>query len=192
MANTPAILLPSEKRTGQPASKAAKALLEKGGLVSWLRERANNDDSDERKWEIAAEQLGSIFTADNINDMWMADMEYESQGGRDLAGVKQTIQSFTVLRSNKYKHGIPTGEAGEHFYLIVRAHEEGKPADEPLVWNTGAPLLIGKLIWLELHGLLGTKEARCVIVGTETANGSVLKLGPWPGGNGSAPSDNPS
>lgn len=175
-----ASLLPSEKRTGIVANtKVLKALQAKGGFISWLTDRANYDDSEENNWRIAADQLTSILSAQSLTEMWMADMEFESTGGRDLTNMPMLVQSFSVRRSNKYKHGIPAGD-GQRFYIIVTATDlaDGKE----LFWNTGAPLLIGKLVYLELDGLLGKDEAKCVIVSTDTANGAVLKLGPLPTG----------
>jgi hypothetical protein len=86
--------------------------------------------------------------------------------------VEQRVNSFSVHESGD------AFNAPLNHYVIVQATRLSDGT--PLVWNTGAPLVIGKLRWLEAAEKLGSAEADCVVRGTDTPKGTVLKLKPIP------------
>lgn len=139
-------------------------------FIDYLARKADADSQD-RNYEIAAAQLDRILSAESADEMWAAD-DFESVGGRDLVDVEMEIQSFTVHQaSDQFKS--PLG----YWFMIQATRLDNKA---PVVFNTGAPLVMGKLRWLEAAELLGTETARVVIRGTDTPNGTVLKLKPVP------------
>jgi hypothetical protein len=135
-------------------------------LVDYLVRRAQ-EDAGTRNYEIAATQLDRILSAGSAEQMWNAD-DFDSIGGRDLVDVEQRINSFTVHEGSE-QYASPLGH-----WIMVQAQRLDN--GQEITWNTGAPLLIGKLRWLEAAELLGTADAECVIRSTPTPNGSVLKL----------------
>jgi hypothetical protein len=145
------------------------------GFLEYLLSRAA-EDAEDMAYEVAAAQLDKILSANSVEQMWDAD-DMDSQGGRDLQDVEQRINSFTVHKSGRFTSGLPAGP-DEYFWILVRSQKLAN--GEEFVWNTGAPLILGKLRWLESQDLLGTPDAECVIRGTETPNGVVLKLRPVP------------
>ncbi len=156
----------------EPAKREEKtaATRPSEGLVQYLARRAE-EDSRNRNYEIAASQLDKILAAKTIEEMWDAD-DFESIGGRDLVDTEMRIESFTVHTGND-QFSAPLGH-----YLMVTAKSlaDGKE----FMFNTGAPLLMGKLRWLEAMNLLGTADADVVIKGFDAPNGTVLKLRPVP------------
>lgn len=121
--------------------------------------------------------IEAILSAESEEDFWNAD-EKVSTGGRDLQDVEIRILDFTV------KKGTDTGiknnifrdpESGAALYLDVRAVR--LDSGEEMVFNTSAPLVVAKILGLQERGML---PQDCVIRGTETANGTVLKLKPVP------------
>jgi hypothetical protein len=136
-------------------------------LIEYLTRRAEVE-SDSRAYEVAASQLERILSAETEEEFWDATT-YVSTGGRDLEDVEQQVLSFSVHRgSDQYQSPL------QHFIMVNAARLD---TGEQFVWNTGSPLIIGQLRWLESKGKL-PKEV--VIKGTPTPNGTVLKLRPVP------------
>lgn len=160
------------QKDGQAAAPAVRPV---ETFIQYLNRRAE-EDSANLTFEVAASQLDQILTAETLEAMWDAD-DFESTGGRDLVDVEQQVNGFTVHKSDKYTSGIPAGD-GKYFFVMVRSQKLADGLE--FVWNTGAALLIGKLRWLEAMSLLGTPQAQCVIKGTESGEGTVLKLKPVP------------
>lgn len=138
-------------------------------FVDFLNRRVETDADD---FETAAAQLDRILSAQTLEDMWHAD-DFESTGGRDLVDVEMRILSFRVRKSDRFTSGIPAGDGKRFYFLVTSARLDN---GEEFVWNTGAPLILGKLRWLEAAGLLGKPESEAVIKGTDVADGQVLKL----------------
>lgn len=137
----------------------------------------------------STEQTGStemtvekIVTAESEAEMWEAD-ELGLIGGRDLIDKEMRVESFLTRFSNS-KVG-PDGEtiiskfvdaAGRGMYLLVTSVllESG----EEVVWNTSAPSVVSKLIWLDENNAL---PKDCVIRGKDLGGGQTyLTLKPVP------------
>jgi hypothetical protein len=136
-------------------------------LVEYLSERAEAESSD-RAYQVAASQLERILSADTEEEFWDATT-YVSTGGRDLEDVEMSVKSFSVHKGTD-QFNSPLG----HFIMVQAARLDN---GAEFVWNTGSPLIIGQLRWLEAKQKL---PADLVIKGTPTANGTVLKLRPVP------------
>jgi hypothetical protein len=118
----------------------------------------------------------SILEAESTEEMWEAD-ELDQTGGRDLVDVEQIIYAYTVKFSNN-----PTIESvfrdsqNRRMYLLIRSAR--LETGEEFVWNTSAPLLVGKILWLANREMF---PVECVIRGTDLGGGqAVLKLKPIP------------
>lgn len=136
-------------------------------FMAYLERRAS-EEGENRSFEVAVTQLERILTAETAEQVWDAD-EYESTGGRDLTDVEQRIRGFSVHKGGEqYKSALG-------YYIMVDSSRLDTGAE--FIWNTGSPLIIGKLRWLEAHDML---PIDCVIKGTPTPNGEVLKLRPVP------------
>lgn len=113
-----------------------------------------------------------IMEAQNIDDMWDAD-ELDQTGGRDLVGTEQRILEYAIkFSSNADIESEFIDSRGRKMYLLIRSSrlEDG----EEFVWNTSAPLLVGKILWLSDHNQL---PIDVVIRGTDLGGGkTVLKL----------------
>lgn len=137
----------------------------------------------------AAEQSGStqntvekIITAESEADMWEAD-ELGNLGGRDLIDVEQRVDSYLVRYSNNSVgpdgeeiQSVFTDAEGRGMYLLVSSVrlENG----EEFVWNTSAPSIVSKLIWLYENNRL---PCECVIRGKKlSATKTYLSLKPIP------------
>ena len=140
------------------------------GFMEYLARRARQD-GENRNYEIAASQLDQILSAETPEQMWAAD-DFDSTAGKDLEDLEMRVDGFTVHESSA-QYVSTLG-----FYVMVSAVRLSDMTQ--FVFNTGSPLIIGKLRWLEAAELLGTPDAECIIKGTDTSNGRVLKLKPIP------------
>lgn len=133
-------------------------------------EDESNDSS------VAINMVERILTTDDESEMWAAD-DLVQIGGRDLRDVEQRIMDVSIKFSNRDDITTPfKDENGRKMFLLVRAVklENG----EEIVWNTGAPSLVAKLMWLIDHGKL---PAEVVIKGVDLGSGQAfLKLKPVP------------
>jgi hypothetical protein len=153
--------------TRTPASTRAPEVSQAESLIQYLARRAEME-GESRAYDVAVSQLDRILAADDEAALWDAD-EYESTGGRDLVDVEQNVKGFTVHKGGE-QFKTPLG-----FYIMVNSSRLSDGSE--FIWNTGAPLIIGKLRWLEAHEKL---PINCVIRSTPTPNGEVLKLRPIP------------
>lgn len=146
------------------------------GFTDYLNRRADQDAEGEFDGQsFTASQLERILNAPSTEAMWDAD-DADSSSGKELEDVEQRIISFRVMRSDKYDSGIPAGGGFFFFYWVTALNLE---SGVTFTWNTGAPLIMGKLRYLEAAELLNTPEADCVIRGRDTDAGfRVLKLRP--------------
>jgi hypothetical protein len=117
-----------------------------------------------------------ILAADTEEEMWDAD-DLLQTGGRDLADVEQTIISYEVKRSrNPDIKSAFRAEDGRYMFLLIRSVKL-ETGDE-FTWNTSAPYLVAKIIWLADHDRL---PYDAVIKATDLGAGqAVLKLKPIP------------
>jgi hypothetical protein len=118
-----------------------------------------------------------ILEADSPEEMWESD-ELAQIGGRNLRDVEQRIIEYTVRYSDNQEILSPfvAPSSGRKMYLLIRSmrYDTG----EEFVWNTSAPLLVGKILWLADRGML---PADVVIRGINLgADQWVLKLRPMP------------
>lgn len=117
-----------------------------------------------------------ILSAETEEEMWEAD-ELAQTGGRDLQDVEQEILAYAIKYStNPTINSAFKDSQGRGMYLLIRSVriETG----EEFVWNTSAPLLVGKIMWLVNREKL---PYQCVIRGRDLGGGqSLLKLKPIP------------
>jgi hypothetical protein len=123
-----------------------------------------------------------IVTAQTEEEMWDAG-DLANIGGRNMVDIEQQVRSFQV----KYSTGntSPSGEEiqsafrdsqGRGMYLLVEAVK--LETGEELVWNTSAPDIVSKLMWLQEHNRL---PADVVIRGIDLGGGKTyLRLKPVP------------
>jgi hypothetical protein len=118
-----------------------------------------------------------ILEAKTEQDMWDAD-ELGQTGGRDLVDVEMEIRAYAVKWSDRSDISSPfrDRDTGRTMYLLLKSAklEDG----QELIWNTSAPLLVGKIFWLADREML---PAQCVIRATDLGAGqALLKLKPIP------------
>jgi hypothetical protein len=123
-----------------------------------------------------------IILAETEEEMWEAD-ELGLIGGRDLVDKEMSVRSFLIRYSTS--RTAPDGEAiqsafvdnqGRGMYLLVTSTllENG----EEIVWNTSAPAIVSKLVWLHENSKL---PMECVIRGKDLGAGKTyLSLKPVP------------
>lgn len=117
----------------------------------------------------------SILAAESEEEMWDAD-ELDQTGGKDLEDVEQKIVAYAVKYSNN--PGIQSAfkdSQGRGMYLLIRSAR--LDTGEEFVWNTSAPLLVGKILWLANREML---PADVVIRGRGESGSRVLRLKPIP------------
>lgn len=142
-----------------------QALATMGEFRNYLGTRAESETRDIAT-DLAADQLAAVIAAEDEAAMWAAD-EMSLEAGKDLADREMMVQSFTVHTSSE-RFKAPLGH-----YVVVQAVR--LDTGEAFTWNTGSPLVIGKLRWLEAHG----KLPRAVVLRSiETPNGARLRLEP--------------
>jgi hypothetical protein len=117
-----------------------------------------------------------IMEAEDESEMWDAD-DLDQTGGKDLVDVEQRILAYTVKYSaNPTIQSIFRDSEGRQMYLLVRS--SNLSTGEEFVWNTSAPLLVGKIMWLAMRNLI---PADVVIKAKDLGAGqAVLRLKPIP------------
>lgn len=117
-----------------------------------------------------------ILESDTEEEMWESD-ELAQIGGRNLRDVEQRILAYTVRYSDNHDMISPfVASNGRKMYLLIRSTRYDTGAE--FVWNTSAPLLVGKILWLADREKI---PADVVIRGTHLGGDQwVLKLKPMP------------
>jgi len=119
-----------------------------------------------------------ILESATEDEMWEAD-ELGQTGGRDLRDIEMEIRSYAVKWSaggGDISSAFRDRESGRQMYILVKSVRLDN--GEEFIWNTSAPLLVGKIFWLADRGML---PAQCVIRGTDLGAGAwLLKLKPIP------------
>lgn len=142
-------------------------------LITRMEDEASSDESSFESPMIASTL--KILEAENETEMWEAD-ELLQTGGRDLTDVEQSILEYAVkFSANSAIRSVFRDTQGRGMYLLVRSAR--LDTGDEFVWNTSAPLLVGKILWLADHEKL---PANVVIRGTDAGAGTVLKLKPIP------------
>lgn len=110
-----------------------------------------------------------ILSAETEEEMWDAD-ELDQTGGRDLADVEQTLMAYTIKYStNPTISSVFKDSQGRGMYLLIRSARLDN--GEVFVWNTSAPLLVGKIMWLANREML---PYSCVIRARDLGGGQAL------------------
>ena len=153
------------------AQKAFKAMLDR-------MELAATADNAEFPTPMLTGIVG-ILSAESEDEMWDSD-DLAQIGGRNLRDVEQRILDYTVNYSpttaDDEMKSVFRDSKGRGMYLLVRSIR--LEVGEEFVWNTSAPLLVGKILWLADHGKL---PADVVIRGKDIGAGQVvLRLKPVP------------
>jgi hypothetical protein len=132
-------------------------------FVEYLARRAEQDGST-RSFDVAANQMDKLLTAETEQEIWDAD-EGGTFSAQDMTDIELRIRGYKVAVSSD-EYDSPLG----HYILIDAVRLD--TGDEVIV-NTGAALIITKLRMLESRDLL---PVEAVIRGTKAAKGTVLKL----------------
>jgi hypothetical protein len=139
-------------------------------FVQYMQERAEIQNNDERSFNVSAQLMDKILSAETMEDIWEAD-EGGMVAGRDLIDVEQVVRGYVVMKTTRDDFDNPLG-----VYVVVDAVrlEDGTE----FVWNTGAAGIVAKLRAFEaMDGF----PLECVIRGIRTSSGyDVLKLRPVP------------
>jgi hypothetical protein len=117
-----------------------------------------------------------ILEAETDEEMWESD-ELAQIGGRNLRDVEQRLLAYTVRYGDNPDMISPfTASNGRKMYLLIRSMRYDTGAE--FVWNTSAPLLVSKILWLADRQKI---PADVVIRGTHLGGDQwVLKLKPMP------------
>jgi hypothetical protein len=144
-------------------------------LIARMELEASSDDESFMSPMITS--MEKILQAESEEAMWDSD-ELDQTGGRDLNDVEQQILEYDIkfsARESDIKSAFVDSH-GRGMYLLIRSARLDN--GEEFVWNTSAPLLVGKILWLSDHGKL---PAQVVIRSTELGGGrKLLKLKPVP------------
>lgn len=132
------------------------------GLVAWLADQADRD-SGNLAFEITADQLDKMLSAEDTEDFWQAVESAGTTAGKELEDVPFRADSFTVHKSGE-SFKAPLG----HFVVI---HAVKLTDGEPVLINTGSPLVIGVMRW---HDMKDRLPVFMVIRGANTPNGRRL------------------
>ena len=143
-------------------------------MLNQMELAATSDDSEFTSPMVAS--FVAIATADTEEEMWDAD-EFSQIGGRNLEDVEQSILEYTVkFSSNQEIQSVFVDSKGRKMYLLVRAARLTN--GEEFIWNTSAPLVVGKILWLANHNRIPGAEV--VIKGKGPEGSRVLMLKPVP------------
>jgi hypothetical protein len=150
-----------------------------------LGSRATVEAEDSSFDETAIE---AILLADTEDEMWEADNRGPI-GGNKLQGVEMQLLEVEVKFSrssgNEMRSVFIDPETGRPFYILVTAvridddprYNPAIKQNDKFVFNTSAPRLVSKIVWLEQHGILS--ETVVMVEGIELGGGQeVLKLHP--------------
>lgn len=141
-------------------------------FAAFLQRRATESEG-QRSYDVAAQQLDRMLTAESLDDIMDAD-EQGTYQARDLVNLRLTIEPGFRVNKSSEKFEAPLG-----VYIQFNATansdmpERGIEKGQELVISTGAPLLIGKIRSLEAGGYLPLAVR---IIGIAAPNGTVLKL----------------
>jgi hypothetical protein len=118
----------------------------------------------------------AILTAETEAEMWDAD-DLAQIGGRNLRDVEQRIKNYAVKYSNNPDiDSVFRDDNGRRMYLLVQS--DRLDTGEEMVWNTSAPAVVTKILWLADRDKL---PYECVIRGRDMGGGQVfLRLKPIP------------
>lgn len=157
-----------EVATVSDAQKAFERMLERMELA------ATAEDADFPTPMLTG--IVGILSAETEEEMWDSD-DLAQIGGRNLRDVEQEIRNYTVkYSSNDELQSAFKDSKGRGMYLLVSSVK--LETGEEFVWNTSAPLVVGKILWLADHGKL---PAQVVIRGKDIGGGqTVLRLKPVP------------
>lgn len=139
-------------------------------LQARMQEEAGN-----RSFDVAANQMDKILTAETESEIWEAD-EGGTVSGKDFTDVPIQINSYTKAPSRD-EFDAPLG-CFVSISATLLTESKGYSAGEEVIISTGAPLIITKLDALAAGGYIPCK---CMIVGTKANKGEVLKLRPLAG-----------
>jgi hypothetical protein len=159
------------RKSSMPATTAQSALAR---LIGRMEVEASSDDEDFMSPMITG--VTRIITAETPEEMWESD-ELDQVGGRDLEDVEQVLLGYVVKYSASTTIASPFRDsAGRGMYLLIRSAR--LDTGEEFSWNTSAPLVVSKILWLADHDML--EGAKVVIRGREGGAGRVLRLTPIP------------
>lgn len=144
---------------------------------------------------VSGDAIVGILKATTEAEVWEAD-ERAQVNGQTLEDCEIGITSFEV-RWGAVRDDMKTmyvdPASGKPMYLLVtsvRLSNAGAKqgvilpeVGEEFVWNTSATYIVAKIVKFGQMGLIDDtngKMLECVVKGTPTANGSVLKLKPMP------------
>lgn len=147
-------------------------------FADWIREEAARTASEDGGGILAGNQLENILTATTFDEIMDADMQGTHET-RDLVGLEIEIHDtpWRVAQSaEKYDSALGVYIQFQATALTDKP-DRGITVGQDLLISTGAPLIIGKYRSLAANGFL---PARVRIVGIDTPNGTVLKLGKIP------------
>lgn len=143
-------------------------------MLNQMELAATSDDSEFTSPMVTS--FVAVTMAETEEEMWDAD-EFEQIGGRDLEDLEQRILGYSVKFSNNQLIDTPFIDSqGRKMYLLIRSAKV-ENGDE-FVWNTSAPLVVGKVLWLANHNRIPGAEA--VIRGRGPEGSRVLMLKPLP------------
>jgi hypothetical protein len=144
-------------------------------------------DSDS---EYDGSDIADILGAETLEEMDAAD-ERNTLNAQHLIGCELVLHGYSVKFSGREDITSPfiAPDTGKPMYVLVQAtriSEAGKklglvlpnPGEE-FTFNTSAPRVIAKLVWLGARGyyeLSGDKKPKWTITGSQATNGTVLKL----------------
>lgn len=158
----------STQANGQNEMAERRAL---AALVQQMELDAQMEDTD--PMAAIASGVEAILSAETEQEMWDAD-ERGPLGGRDLADVELRILSYGVRFSRANIGSRFVGKNGREMYVMVEATRYDNGAH--ISFNTSAPYLVAKIVWLDRHNKL---PADAVIRATDLGAGqAVLKLKP--------------
>lgn len=168
-----------EKQSDQVEPAAQGAVAKHQAFMQMLQKMdltATMDDDKDGGFQAQIGSIEAILSAETEEEMWDAD-ERGPLGGRNLPDVEQTILDFTVKYSrDATMRTVFVTSDGKRMYLLVSAKR--LDTGEEIVWNTSAPLIVAKIMWLDQRGKL---PYDCVIRATDLGGGqAVLKLKPIP------------
>lgn len=147
-----------------PEAKAPQAFVQ---MLAQMELEATQEDEEFSSPMVTG--IVAILEAKNEEEMWEAD-ELAQTGGRDLVDVEQVIYAYTVkFSTNPTIESVFRDSQGRRMYLLIRSArlEDG----EEFIWNTSAPLVVGKILWLANREMI-PKE--CVIRGRDLGGGQTL------------------
>lgn len=123
-------------------------------------------DSTSRAFDVAANQVDKIISATTADEIMNAD-EGGVVSGQDMEDVDLRIRDYTVGKS--------ADEFNATLGVFILMDCINLETGEEVIVNTGAALIIAKVVALKANGLL---PFDAVIKGTKTRNGTLLRLRP--------------